>query len=71
MYRQAGSQSAADPEGSTASCAIQRGPEKEVTPLPLYRQQGEGNVFTGVCLSTIGGPVGTLPTGMLSCLKLF
>ena len=41
-----------------------------------YRPQGEGNVFTGVCLSTIGlittvhpcyCAVGTDPTGMLSC----
>ena len=43
-----------------------------------YRLHGEGNVFTGVCLSTISfmatrpcyGAVGTHPTGMLSCCNI-
>ena len=49
----------------------------------FYRPQGEGNVFTGVCLSIISlmatrsllglvlGAVGMQPTGMLSCCEIF
>ena len=56
-------------------CCFSQFPQFSLDSPNFYRPQGEGNIFIGVCLSTIGlmatRSLLILVTGMLSCAEFF